>query len=183
MAMHATQTELPGVLILEPKVFGDERGVFFETYNAREFAELTGTSAVFVQDNHSCSKKNVLRGLHYQIRRPQGKLVRVVEGEMFDVAVDVRRSSPTCGRWAGVRLSAENRRHLWIPPGYAHGFLALSESAAVLYKVTDYWAPAFERCIIWNDPQLAIGWPLQGAPVLSARDAQGARFSSAELFD
>lgn len=181
--MEVTKTALRGVLILEPKVFGDQRGFFFESYNARRFEELTGVRADFVQDNHSRSEKNVLRGLHYQIRQPQGKLVRVIAGEVFDVSVDIRRSSPTFGRWAGVRLSAANQRHLWIPPGHAHGFLVLSDSAEVLYKTTDYWAPEHERCIRWDDPQLAIEWPLQGNPLLSAKDAKGTPFSAAEVLE
>src|SRR6187551_3522750 len=154
--MQVIQTSLPGVLILEPKVFGDARGFFFESFNARRFAELTGFSGSFVQDNHSRSGKGVLRGLHYQIRQPQGKLVRVIAGEVFDVAVDVRRSSPTFGKWAGFRLSAESRRMAWIPPGFAHGFLVTSEGAEFLYKTTDYWAPQHERTIRWNDPQIGI---------------------------
>lgn len=172
----------PGVVILEPKVFGDERGFFFESYNARRFEQLTGVRARFVQDNHSRSVQGVLRGLHYQIRQPQGKLVRVIAGEVFDVAVDIRRSSPAFGRWTGVRLSAENKRNLWVPPGFAHGFLVLSDTAEFLYKTTDYWAPEHERCIRWDDPQLAVDWPLQGAPLLSAKDAQGLPFGAAEVF-
>ena len=181
--MEATKTVLPGVLILEPKVFSDQRGHFFESYNARGFEELTGARVDFVQDNHSHSRKNVLRGLHYQIRQPQGKLVRVVGGEIFDVAVDIRRSSPSFGRWAGVRLSAADKRHLWIPPGHAHGFLVLSDTAEVVYKMTDYWVPEHERCIKWDDPQLAIEWPLQGHPLLSVKDSKGTPFSEAEVFE
>ena len=180
--MDIAQTILPSTAVLEPQVFGDERGFFFESFNARRFEQLTGSRASFVQDNHSRSEKHVLRGLHYQIRQPQGKLVRVIAGEVFDVAVDIRRSSPTFGRWSGVCLSAENKRHLWVPPGYAHGFLVLSESAEFLYKTTDYWAPEHERCIRWDDPQLAIAWPLQGFPRLSAKDAKGAPFETAEVF-
>lgn len=180
--MHSTQTTLPGVLILEPKVFGDTRGFFFESFNARGFAELTGIAATFVQDNHSRSAKGVLRGLHYQIRQAQGKLVRVTAGEVFDVAVDVRRSSPTFGQWTGNILSAENKRQLWIPPGFAHGFVVLSDNAEFLYKTTDYWAPEHERCIRWDDPQIGIQWPLESPPALSAKDAQGAAFSAAEMF-
>ena len=180
--MQAIPTSLPGVLILEPKVFGDARGFFFESFNARRFAELTGFSAAFVQDNHSCSARGVLRGLHYQILQPQGKLVRVIAGEVFDVAVDVRRSSPTFGQWTGYNLSAENKRHMWIPTGFAHGFLVLSDSAEFLYKTTDYWAPEHERCIRWNDPALGIDWPLDGVPQLSAKDAQGVTLADAEVF-
>lgn len=180
--MSFPELRLPCVAVLEPRVFGDERGFFFESYNARRFEEVTGTRASFVQDNHSRSGKGVLRGLHYQIRQPQGKLVRVIAGEVFDVVVDLRRSSPAFGRWTGVHLSADNKRHLWVPPGYAHGFLVLSENAEFLYKTTDYWAPEHERCIRWDDPQLAIGWPLQGAPVLSAKDAQGLALGAAEVF-
>ncbi len=180
--MQAVQTGIPGLLILEPKVFGDARGFFFESFNQRRFSELTGVSDSFVQDNHSRSARNVLRGLHYQIKQPQGKLVRVVAGEVFDVAVDIRRSSPTFGKWFGTRLSAENKKMLWIPAGFAHGFVVLSESAEFLYKTTDYWAPEHERCIVWNDPDLAIGWPLQGEPLLSAKDAAGKRFQDAEVF-
>jgi dTDP-4-dehydrorhamnose 3,5-epimerase len=174
---------LPGVKVIEPRVFGDERGFFFESFNSRRFAELTGVETVFVQDNHSRSAKGVLRGLHYQIRQPQGKLVRVVAGEVFDVAVDLRRWSPHFGRWTGIRLSAENRRQLWIPEGFAHGFLVLSEYAEFLYKTSDYWAPEHERCIAWNDPDLDIDWPLNGAmPRVSAKDAQGVAFRAAETF-
>ncbi|HSD55459.1 MAG TPA: dTDP-4-dehydrorhamnose 3,5-epimerase [Burkholderiales bacterium] len=179
--MIVTPTEIPDVLLLEPKVFGDSRGFFFESWNARAFAEA-GIPATFVQDNHSRSPRGVLRGLHYQIVQPQGKLVRVVAGEVFDIAVDLRRASPTFGRWVGERLSGENRRMLWIPPGFGHGFLALSESADFLYKTTDYYAPEHERVIAWNDPDLAIAWPLEGAPTLSARDVAGARFRDAEVF-
>ena len=181
--MQAIQTTLLGVLILEPKVIGDVRGFVFESFNTRRFAELTGITAAFVQDNHSRSAKGVLRGLHYQIRQPQGKLVRVTAGEVFDVAVDIRRSSPTFGQWTGNMLSAENKRQLWIPPGFAHGFVVLSDSAEFLYKTTDYWAPEHERCIRWDDPQIGIQWPsLESPPALSAKDAQGAAFSAAEMF-
>lgn len=180
--MQATPTALPEVLVLEPKVFGDERGCFFESYNSRAFRELTGSDAAFVQDNHSRSVRGVLRGLHYQIQQPQGKLVRVVAGAVFDVAVDIRRSSPNFGRWAGVELTAENRRQVWIPPGFAHGFLVLSESAEFLYKTTDYWAPQHERSLLWNDPALAIAWPLDGAPIVSAKDAQARLLADAETF-
>ncbi len=180
--MNVIPTELPDVLLLEPRVFGDERGFFFESFNARAFAEATGVTREFVQDNHSRSVRGVLRGLHYQISQPQGKLVRVVAGEVFDVAVDLRRGSPTFGRWAGVNLSAENKRMMWVPEGFAHGFLVLSESAEFLYKTTDYYAPEHERCIRWDDPQLAIGWPLQEAPQLSAKDRSGVVLAEAELF-
>jgi dTDP-4-dehydrorhamnose 3,5-epimerase len=181
--MKAVATSLNGVFLLTPEVLGDARGFFFESFNAREFANATGASAHFVQDNHSRSAKGVLRGLHYQIQRPQGKLVRVIAGEVFDVAVDLRKSSPTFGQWTGHRLSAENRLQLWIPPGCAHGFLVLSDSADFLYKTTDYWAPEFERCIAWNDPDLAIAWPLSTqAPLVSAKDAQGMAFHDAEMF-
>ena len=181
--MQTVATPLDGVLILEPKVFGDARGFFFESFNARRFEELTGVRTGFVQDNHSRSAKGVLRGLHYQIRQPQGKLVRVVAGEVFDVAVDIRKSSPTFGKWYGHRLSAENKSQLWIPAGFAHGFVVLSEHADFLYKTTDYWAPEHERCIAWNDPDLAIDWPLGDlTPQVSAKDAQGAALCTAEVF-
>ena len=180
--MNIIRCEIPDVLILEPKVFGDDRGFFFESFNERTFAEKTGISARFVQDNHSRSARNVLRGLHYQIRQPQGKLVRVAVGAVFDVAVDLRKSSPTFGKWAGTILSAEDKRQLWIPPGFAHGFLVLSESADFLYKTTDYYAPEHERCIIWNDPDIGIRWPLQGEPILAAKDKAGKRLADAELF-
>ncbi len=180
--MQITQTSLGGVLLIDPKVFGDARGFFFESFNAKRFSELTGFIPPFVQDNHSRSARGVLRGLHYQIRQPQGKLVRVSAGEVFDVAVDIRRSSPTFGKWAGVVLSAENKRQLWIPPGFAHGFVVLSETADFLYKTTDYWAPEHERCIRWDDPQIGIKWPIDFTPALSGKDAQGAAFSSAETF-
>ncbi len=180
--MKVVATAIPDVLIIEPKVFGDTRGFFFESYNARKFTELTGIRAEFVQDNHSLSAKNVLRGLHYQIQQPQGKLVRVIAGRVFDVAVDLRKGSPTFGRWTGLELSAENKRMLWIPPGFAHGFLVLSDHAEFLYKTTDYWAPEHERCIAWNDPDLNIAWPIQESPQLSAKDSQGVAFSGAEVF-
>lgn len=180
--MKLIETELPGVVILEPRVFGDPRGFFFESFNARTFADLTGLTPAFVQDNHSRSARNVLRGLHYQIQQPQGKLVRVTTGEVFDVAVDLRRRSPTFGRWSGTVLSAENKRMLWIPEGFAHGFLVLSESADFLYKTTNYYAPSHERCISWNDPEINIQWPLQGTPLVSAKDQQGAAFCDAETF-
>ncbi len=180
--MKATPTAIPDVIVLEPRVFGDERGFFFESFNARAFTEATGLKRDFVQDNHSRSQRGVLRGLHYQLQSAQGKLVRVVQGEVFDVAVDIRRSSPTFGRWVGVHLSAENKRQLWIPEGFAHGFLVLSESAECLYKTTDYYAPEHERCIRWNDPDLAIDWPLKDAPQLSAKDQAGSAFKDADLF-
>ena len=182
--MKVEQTSLPGVLLLEPRVFGDARGFFYESYNRRSFREATGLDPEFVQDNHSRSARHVLRGLHYQIRQAQGKLVRVVQGEVWDVAVDLRRSSPHYGRWTGFTLSAENRRMAWIPPGFAHGFLVLSETAEFLYKTTDFYAAEHERAIVWNDPDLGIDWPLQGAaPVLAAKDAAGARFAQAESFE
>lgn len=181
--MKATPLAIPDVLLIEPTVFGDDRGFFFESYNARRFAEAVGTSVEFVQDNHSRSARGVLRGLHYQIQQPQGKLVRVTAGEVFDVAVDIRKSSPTFGKWVGEILSADNKRQMWIPAGFAHGFLVLSNSAEFLYKTTDYWAPEFERCIAWNDPILAIAWPLADAPQLSGKDAQGIAFANAETFD
>ncbi|UTW09634.1 dTDP-4-dehydrorhamnose 3,5-epimerase [Pseudomonas benzenivorans] len=180
--MNIIQTDLPGVLILEPKVFGDERGFFYESFNARAFAEAIGMDREFVQDNHSRSQRGVLRGLHYQVQQAQGKLVRVTAGEVYDVAVDIRRASPTFGRWIGVQLSAENKRQLWVPEGYAHGFLVLSEFAEFLYKTTDYYAPAHERCIRWDDPSLAIDWPLAAAPQLSAKDQAGLSLGEAELF-
>jgi dTDP-4-dehydrorhamnose 3,5-epimerase len=181
--MKAIETSLPGVLILEPKVFGDSRGFFFESYNRRAFQAATGLDVDFVQDNHSKSAKGVLRGLHYQIQHAQGKLVRVVAGSVFDVAVDLRQASPSFGQIECVGLSAENRRMLWIPPGFGHGFLVTSDSAEFLYKTTDYWAPEFERCVRWDDGDLAIPWPLDGdAPSLSAKDAQGRALRDAELF-
>lgn len=170
--MKATPLAIPDVLLIEPRVFGDDRGFFYESFNQRAFAEATGVELAFVQDNHSKSARNVLRGLHYQLApKEQGKLVRVIAGEVFDVAVDIRGDSPTFGRWVGERLSAENCRQLWIPPGFAHGFLVLSASAEFLYKTTDYYAPECERSIAWNDPTLAIEWPLAGAPLVSAKDA------------
>lgn len=181
--MKLIETEIPEVLIIEPKVFGDERGFFYESYNERKWLEATGLEKKFVQDNHSGSGKGVLRGLHYQIRQTQGKLVRVVSGDVFDVAVDLRRSSPAFGRWVGVRLSKENKRQFWIPEGFAHGFLVISEFAEFLYKTTDYYAPEHERCIIWNDPDLAIKWPGDIDPVLSAKDSGGLLLRDAEVFD
>ena len=180
--MKVIATNLPEVLIIEPKVFGDERGFFYESFNARKFAELTGVNADFVQDNHSLSAKNILRGLHYQIQQAQGKLVRVIAGEVFDVAVDLRKSSPRFGQWAGVRLSAQNQRQLWIPPGFAHGFVVLSEQAEFLYKTTDYWAPEHERCLMWNDAAVGIEWPINAAPVLSTKDQLGKALAEAEVF-
>ena len=181
--MRVTPTAISGVLLLEPRVFADARGYFFESYNERAFAEATGVTAKFVQDNHSRSVKNTVRGLHYQIQQAQGKLVRVVAGEIFDVVVDLRRSSPSFGKWVGHRLSAENKNMLWIPPGFAHGFAVLSEEADFLYKITDYWAPQHERTLLWNDPELAIEWPLAGEPILTAKDRAGKRLSEAEVFD
>jgi dTDP-4-dehydrorhamnose 3,5-epimerase len=178
--MKVSATALPEVKLIEPKVFGDARGFFYESWNAREFAEA-GIEAGFVQDNHSRSGKGVLRGLHYQLNQPQGKLVRVIEGSVFDVAVDIRCGSSNFGKWAGIELSAENRRMLWVPPGFAHGFIVLSESCEFLYKATDYYAPQFERAILWNDPELAIAWPLEGAPLLSAKDASAPCLKDAEL--
>jgi len=181
--MNITPTKLPGVLILEPKVFGDSRGFFFESFNRKVFQDVTGFTPDFVQDNHSRSAQGVLRGLHYQIQQAQGKLVRVVKGEVLDVAVDVRKSSPTFGQVETVLLSEDNHKQLWIPPGFAHGFVVLSESADFLYKTTDYWAPQYERCILWNDPDLAIDWQLNGlTPLLSAKDAAGTPFKQAEVF-
>lgn len=180
--MNIIKTEIPDVLIIEPKVFGDARGFFFESFNSRAFAEATGLSPNFVQDNHSRSAKNVLRGLHYQIQQPQGKLVRVAVGEVFDVAVDLRKHSPTFGQWAGTVLSAENKRLLWIPEGFAHGFLVISETADFLYKTTSYYAPEHERCVVWNDPAVDIRWPLTGEPVLAAKDIAGKRLQDAEVF-
>ncbi len=180
--MKLRKTRIPEVVVLEPEVFGDERGFFLESYNQRSFAEI-GLGRTFVQDNHSRSARNVLRGLHYQLQRPQAKLVRVVSGSIWDVAVDIRRNSPTFGEWAGEELSEENKRMLWIPEGFAHGFLVCSERADVLYKVTDFHAPAGERRLLWNDPQLAIRWPLRFEPLLSPKDRDGLLLSQAELFD
>ncbi|GHU39673.1 dTDP-4-dehydrorhamnose 3,5-epimerase [Betaproteobacteria bacterium] len=179
--MKATPLAIPDVILLEPKVFGDERGFFYESYNQQTFREVTGLNVDFVQDNHSRSARNVLRGLHYQLPpKAQGKLVRAVVGEVFDVAVDIRQESPTFGRWVGATLSADNKQHLWIPPGFAHGFLVLSEYAEFLYKTTEYYAPSLERCILWNDPELAIDWPLDGgAPILSGKDGVGKTFAEA----
>ncbi len=180
--MNAIKTKIPEVLIFEPKVFGDARGFFFESFNAKVFQETTRLNLEFVQDNHSKSAQGVLRGLHYQIEQAQGKLVRVAAGEVFDVAVDVRQSSPTFGQWVGVHLSADNKRQLWIPPGFAHGFLVLSESAEFLYKTTDFYAPQHECCIRWDDAAIGIEWPLQGAPLLSAKDQAGLSFADAKKF-
>ncbi len=180
--MNIVRTEIPDVLIVEPTVFGDARGFFFESYNQRRFEALAGVSVQFVQDNHSRSARGVLRGLHYQLRQPQGKLVRVIAGEVFDVAVDLRRSSPTFGKSVCVTLSADNHRQLWIPPGFAHGFLVTSDSAEFVYKTTDYYAPEHERSLLWNDPELAIAWPLQGEPVLSAKDKAGVPLAQAETY-
>lgn len=180
--MQVIQTAIPEILVFEPKVFGDARGFFFESYNENLFHATTGLRPNFVQDNHSRSAQGVLRGLHYQIQQPQGKLVRVTAGEVFDVAVDIRKSSPTFGQWIGTHLSADNHRMMWIPAGFAHGFLVLSEYAEFLYKTTDFYAPQHERCIAWNDPDINIQWPLQGSPVLSAKDQQGAALNSAEVF-
>lgn len=180
--MQVVKTDIPDLLVLEPKVFGDQRGFFMESYNRRALAGLAGIEQEFVQDNHSRSARNALRGLHYQIRQPQGKLVRAIAGVIFDVAVDLRRSSPTFGKSVCVELSAANKRMLWIPPGFAHGFLALSEAAEVLYKTTDYYAPEHERCLLWNDADIAIDWPLDGAPLISEKDARGLPLKSAEIF-
>ena len=180
--MKATRLAIPDVVLIEPKVFGDARGFFFESFNQQAFNEATGTNHAFVQDNHSRSTQGVLRGLHYQIQQPQGKLVRVARGTVFDVAVDIRKSSPTFGQWVGAELSEDNQHQLWVPPGFAHGFVVLSETADFLYKTTDYYAPQHERCIAWNDPQLAIDWRYAGEPRLSDKDAQGVPFRQAELF-
>lgn len=180
--MRIINTEISDVLIIEPEVFGDERGFFYESYNKQRFLDKTGVEQDFVQDNHSLSSKGVLRGLHYQVDQPQGKLVRVVSGSVYDVAVDLRRSSPTYGKWVGVNLSAENKLQLWIPEGFAHGFLVTSDKAEFLYKTTGYYAPECERCINWNDQQLAIDWPVDGAPIVSEKDSNGDSFKSAEVF-
>ena len=180
--MKVTPTAIPDVLVIEPRVFGDARGFFFESYNERAFREATGVAAAFVQDNHSRSARSVLRGLHYQVRQPQGKLVRVVRGAVFDVAVDLRRSSPTFGRWAGAELSEDNQAQLWVPAGFAHGFVVLSESADFLYKTTEYYAPQHERCIAWNDPAIGIAWPAGIVPKLSEKDSRGLPLAQAEVF-
>ena len=181
--MKIIKTSIPDLLVIEPKVFGDDRGFFFESFNAGAFNRAVGREICFVQDNHSRSGRNVLRGLHYQIRQSQGKLVRVVGGEVFDVAVDIRKKSPTFGRWVGQHLSADNKKHFWIPAGFAHGFLVLSDYAEFLYKTTDYYAPEHERCIAWDDPALGIDWPIDCDPVLSDKDKRGKLFADAECFD
>ena len=180
--MKVTPTSIPSVLIIEPRVFGDTRGFFFESFNQRAFNQATSLDVNFVQDNHSRSSKGVLRGLHYQIQQPQGKLVRVVRGSVFDVTVDLRKSSPTFGQWVGVELTEDNHCQLWIPPGFAHGFYVLSDSADFLYKTTDYYAPEFERSLIWNDPTIGIEWPLNTQPIISAKDVQGNKLADAEVF-
>lgn len=180
--MNVIKTAIPDVLIIEPKVFGDERGFFFESFNQAQFEEAVGRKVNFVQDNHSKSSKGVLRGLHYQIKQPQGKLVRVVVGEVFDVAVDLRRSSPNFGKWVGAILSSENKKQLWVPEGFAHGFVTISESAEFLYKTTDYYAPEFERCIRWDDPSIGIDWTITTQPSLSGKDQLGKALSDAEVF-
>lgn len=179
--MNVIRSDIPDVLLIEPKVFGDDRGFFFESFNEARFAEAVGKVS-FVQDNHSHSTRGVLRGLHYQIRQPQGRLVRVVSGEVFDVAVDLRKGSDTFGRWVGMTLSAENKRQMWIPEGFAHGFVVTSDSAEFLYKTTDYWAPEHERCIAWNDPAIGIVWPVNGEPILSDKDKRGVSLADAEVF-
>jgi len=183
MPYIVSPTAIPDVLALEPKVFGDDRGFFFESFNQRDFAQLTGLDVQFVQDNHSRSAQGVLRGLHYQIQNPQGKLVRVTQGAVFDVAVDLRRSSAHFGKWVGVELSADNKRQLWVPPGFAHGFVVLSDAAEFLYKTTDYWYPEFERSLRWNDPQIDIAWPIEDTPQLAKKDAEGSLFASAETYE
>lgn len=181
--MNATPLAIPDVFVFEPKVFGDDRGFFFESFNHAQFEQAIGRKVNFVQDNHSRSAKNVLRGLHYQIQQPQGKLVRVTTGEVFDVAVDLRKSSPTFGQWVGEYLSAENKKQLWVPEGFAHGFLVLSDYAEFLYKTTDYYAPAHERCLLWNDATINVQWPLQATPMLSGKDAQGLPFDKVDVFN
>ena len=181
--MKATPQSIPEVILFEPKVFGDERGFFFESFNHARFEEAVGRPVRFVQDNHSKSIKGVLRGLHYQVQQAQGKLVRVVQGEVFDVAVDIRRSSPTFGKWVGAHLTAENKHQLWVPEGFAHGFVVLSDSAEFLYKTTDYYAPAHERSILWNDPDLRIQWPISSNPTLSSKDSNATRLVDAEVFE
>lgn len=183
MPYSVTPTAIPDVLVLTPKVFGDARGFFFESFNQRDFAEVTGLDVEFVQDNHSRSAKHVLRGLHYQIQSPQGKLVRVTEGAVFDVVVDLRRSSPTFGKWVGVELSADNKRQLWVPPGFAHGFVVVSEAAEFLYKTTDYWYPEFERSLRWDDPDIGIVWPIHDAPQLARKDAEASLLVNAQTFE
>ncbi len=181
--MKVIESVLNGVFLMEPRVFGDARGFFLESFNAKVFKELTGVTAEFVQDNHSRSMRGVLRGLHYQIKQPQGKLVRVVVGSVYDVAVDLRRSSPTFGQWFGAELSADNKRVMWIPPGFAHGFMVTSDFAEFLYKTTDYWAPEHERSLMWNDPELGVAWPLQGEPMLSDKDRKGKPLSECEVYE
>jgi dTDP-4-dehydrorhamnose 3,5-epimerase len=183
MPYTVTPSALPEVLILEPKVFGDARGFFFESFNQRDFQQATGLDVNFVQDNHSKSSRGVLRGLHYQIQHPQGKLVRVTQGSVFDVVVDLRRSSPNFGKWVGLELSADNKRQLWVPPGFAHGFLVTSESAELLYKTTDYWYPEHERSLLWCDPTVCVQWPVYGMPKLATKDATGKVFVDADYFD
>ncbi len=180
--MKIFQTKIPDVMLLEPDVFGDDRGFFYESFNQKIFNQCTGLNHQFVQDNHSRSSKNILRGLHYQIEQPQGKLVRVVQGEVFDVVVDIRKKSVTFGQWTGEYLSAENKKMLWVPPGFAHGFVVLSDTAEFLYKTTDYYAPEHERCLIWNDPQINIKWPIDQSPVLSEKDQKGVKLEVAEVF-
>ncbi|MBK5274230.1 MAG: dTDP-4-dehydrorhamnose 3,5-epimerase [Desulfuromonadales bacterium] len=180
--MQLVNTTIPDVKIIEPRVFGDDRGFFFESYNERTFQKLTGLELRFVQHNHSRSAQNVLRGLHYQIQQPQGKLVRVISGDVFDVAVDIRKSSPSFGQWFGALLSADNKRQMWVPAGFAHGFCVTSEYAEFLYLTTDYWAPEHERCIAWNDPQLGITWPISGEPLVSVKDQSGSLFKNADYF-
>ncbi|MCP2727418.1 dTDP-4-dehydrorhamnose 3,5-epimerase [Limnofasciculus baicalensis] len=180
--MNIIPTEIPDVLILEPRVFGDERGFFLESYNQKAFADKAGITANFVQDNHSRSVQNVLRGLHYQIQQSQGKLVRAIVGSVFDIAVDIRKSSPTFGKWVGCTLSAENKRQIWVPSGFAHGFIVVSEVAEVLYKATDYYAPQYERSILWNDPDLGIDWPITTSPILSTKDQSGQPLKTAEVY-
>ncbi|SOD40070.1 dTDP-4-dehydrorhamnose 3,5-epimerase [Nitrosovibrio sp. Nv4] len=183
--MKIITTSIPDVLIIEPRVFGDSRGFFFESFNQKDFSQATGLDVNFVQDNHSRSAKGVLRGLHYQIRQPQGKLVRVVRGAVFDVSVDIRKSSPTFGRWVGMELTEDNYRQLWVPPGFAHGFYVLSESADFLYKTTDYYVPDLERSLLWNDPGIAVSWPIGAGtqPIISAKDTKAARLADAEIFE
>lgn len=181
--MDVIQTTIPDVLIIEPRVFGDERGFFMESFNEQTFKAKTGITTPFVQDNHSRSGKNVLRGLHYQIKQPQGKLVRVVSGEVFDVAVDIRKNSPTFGEWTGCLLSAANKRQFWVPPGFAHGFVVLSDTADFLYKTTDYYAPEYERSILWNDPEIKIDWKIADEPILSGKDQAGVPLRQAEVFE
>ena len=181
--MQITRLAIPDVLRIEPRVFGDERGFFYESFHQARFEEAVGRKVTFVQDNHSKSTNNVLRGLHYQIKQPQGKLVRVVAGSVYDVAVDLRRASPTFGQWVGEILSAENKAQVWVPEGFAHGFVVLSETAEFVYKTTDYYAPEHERCIVWNDPSLAITWPISAPPAVSAKDEKGTMFATAEVFE